>query len=149
DYLIKAQGEIFAEYINLNPGKYNELFLRMSDLARQGNQEQREALGRLALRDREFVSNANSIEITGDQVQLEYWKTEYNKVRDALNRDPVTIWGLGISNNSLVKWFTYQFLHGGFMHLLSNLVFLMIFGSLLEPVLGSLLFLLSYLISGF
>src|SRR5690606_33141033 len=107
------------------------------------------ALGRLALRDREFVSNANSIEIPGDQVQLEYWKTEYNKVRDALNRDPVTIWGLGISNNSLVKWFTYQFLHGGFMHLLSNLVFLMIFGSLLEPVLGSLLFLLSYLISGF
>lgn len=147
--LVRAQGEVFAEYISQHPEEYNNLLLKMSDLARQGNHEQRDALGRLALRDRSFAIHAQELETQGDKVQLEYWKTEYEKIRTVLDKDPVTRWGLGMNDTGLIKWFSYQFLHGGFVHLFSNLVFLMIFGSLLEPVLGSVIFLFSYLISGF
>ncbi len=149
DTLVSAQGEIFAEYINQHPSQYNDLFIKMSDLTRQGNRNQRDMLGRLALRDPNFIRNAKDFESQGDQVQIAYWKGEYEKVRTVLDKDPVNKWGLGMNGNGWLKWFSYQFLHGGYLHLLSNLVFLMIFGSLLEPVLGSLIFLISYLISGF
>ena len=44
--------------------------------------------------------------------------------------------------------FTYQFVHGGFMHLFSNMVGLLFFGTAVERRLGSREFLLAYLLSG-
>jgi membrane associated rhomboid family serine protease len=41
-----------------------------------------------------------------------------------------------------------MFLHGGFMHLLGNMVYLWIFGNNIEDVLGPLRFLLFYLVGG-
>ena len=43
---------------------------------------------------------------------------------------------------------TYQFLHGDFMHLLGNMIFLWIFGQFMEQWWGSKRFLAFYLISG-
>ena len=43
---------------------------------------------------------------------------------------------------------TSMFLHGGWMHLLGNMLFLWIFGDNLEDVLGHVRFLLFYLITG-
>ena len=45
--------------------------------------------------------------------------------------------------------FTSMFLHGGFLHLASNLLYLWIFGDNIEDALGPLRFFLFYLISGF
>lgn len=147
--LVRAQGEIFADYIAKNSDSYNELFVKMSDMTKLGNTEQRDTLGKVALRDKSFALNALNFETEGDIVQLDFWKEEYKKVRESLDRDPVNKWGLSMNDNSLIKWFSYQFLHGGYFHLISNMWFLLIFGSLLEPMLGSLMFLVVYLISGF
>ncbi|WP_166415960.1 rhomboid family intramembrane serine protease [Cochlodiniinecator piscidefendens] len=43
---------------------------------------------------------------------------------------------------------TYMFLHGGFMHLAGNMLFLWIFGDNLEDELGHLKFLLFYILAG-
>lgn len=47
-----------------------------------------------------------------------------------------------------VTWFTSMFLHGSFMHLLGNMVFLFLFGFALEIAIGRGIFLLLYLCSG-
>ncbi|MBI4369170.1 MAG: rhomboid family intramembrane serine protease [Elusimicrobia bacterium] len=44
---------------------------------------------------------------------------------------------------------TYQFLHGGFGHLIGNMWYLWIFGDNIEAHLGSIKFLIFYLFSGF
>jgi len=56
----------------------------------------------------------------------------------------------GISYDGLSWWqpVTYQFLHGGWFHLISNMFFLAAFGVVLEGRLGHLGFLLFYLASG-
>jgi membrane associated rhomboid family serine protease len=49
------------------------------------------------------------------------------------------------------EWITlisYQFLHGGFLHLLSNMLFLWVFGDNVEDALGHLKFLVFYLLCG-
>ena len=56
----------------------------------------------------------------------------------------------GISYDALSWWqpVTYQFLHGGWFHLISNMFFLAAFGVVLEGRLGHLGFLIFYLVGG-
>ncbi|MEM6797200.1 MAG: rhomboid family intramembrane serine protease, partial [Acidobacteriota bacterium] len=57
-------------------------------------------------------------------------------------------WGIKPSDVSLVTAFTAMFLHGGFGHLLGNMLFLWIFGDNVEHRLGRPLFLIAYLGTG-
>lgn len=57
-------------------------------------------------------------------------------------------WGLLPSKFRLVNLLTYQFLHGGLLHLISNMWALWIFGDNVEDKMGHLRFLLFYLFSG-
>lgn len=50
--------------------------------------------------------------------------------------------------NSLVALITTMFMHGGWMHIIGNLWFLYIFGDNLEDALGSVKFLIFYLVTG-
>lgn len=45
-------------------------------------------------------------------------------------------------------WLTYMFLHGGWLHIMANMFFLLVFGGLVEGRLGRLRFLAFYLICG-
>lgn len=47
-----------------------------------------------------------------------------------------------------VKLLTNMFLHGGWMHLIGNMLFLWIFGNYIEDRLGPLLFIVFYLVTG-
>ncbi len=49
---------------------------------------------------------------------------------------------------AMIGMFTSMFLHGGWLHLLGNMLFLWIFGNNVEDRLGSILFLLFYLVGG-
>lgn len=46
------------------------------------------------------------------------------------------------------RWITYQFVHGGFMHILGNMIILYFFGPLMEQWWGSRRFLAFYLLCG-
>lgn len=50
--------------------------------------------------------------------------------------------------NSLLPFITSQFLHGGFLHIISNMLFLWVFGDNVEAKLGSFLFPFFYIASG-
>ena len=49
---------------------------------------------------------------------------------------------------TLLPFITAIFLHGGFLHILSNMWFLYIFGDNVEDALGSIMFLLLFLVAG-
>jgi membrane associated rhomboid family serine protease len=149
EIMVKAQGEVYAEFIAKNPDDYGDLFLKLSEKSLAGHKAQVDLLGRLAVRDLNFIKSASEFQFEGDQVLFKYWHKEFEKIQDILEHDPVIAYGLGNRNTTLSRWITYQFLHGGAFHLISNMWFLMIFGGILEPLLGSLLFLVLYLGSGF
>ncbi len=53
-----------------------------------------------------------------------------------------------LAGNHLYTLFTNMFLHGGWMHLIGNMLFLWVFGDNVEAVLGHIGYLIFYLIGG-
>ncbi|MCL5784674.1 MAG: rhomboid family intramembrane serine protease [Patescibacteria group bacterium] len=49
---------------------------------------------------------------------------------------------------TLFPFISSQFIHGGFLHIISNMIFLWVFGNNIEATLGFLLFPIFYLVSG-
>ena len=60
----------------------------------------------------------------------------------------VTTWGLVPRDPDLVTVFSSMFLHGGWMHIIGNMVFLWIFGDNIEDRMGHGRFLVFYLLCG-
>ena len=55
---------------------------------------------------------------------------------------------LSVSNPDVTRFFTYQFLHGDFWHLLGNMLFLWVFGNSVNSKMGHWAYLLFYLACG-
>lgn len=77
----------------------------------------------------------------------EYW--DQRRAVDAIVQS-ASLSGYGLKPNqiSIVNLFSHQFLHGGIMHLVGNMVFLVLFGFAVEAAIGSLRFLTFYLLAG-
>src|SRR5262249_43035589 len=70
------------------------------------------------------------------------WGAHPGTVIAALVGDP------RVRRDALVTLFTSQFLHGGWLHLIGNMVFLWVFGRAVEDRVGHLRYLLLYLLGG-
>ncbi|MGI5837647.1 MAG: rhomboid family intramembrane serine protease [Chloroflexota bacterium] len=73
---------------------------------------------------------------------LQRWGANPQLILLALAGDP------GVPRTELLTLFTSQFLHGGWLHLLGNMMFLWVFGRAVEDYLGHLVFLVLYLLGG-
>jgi membrane associated rhomboid family serine protease len=71
---------------------------------------------------------------------------------DAALNDFIRRWGVIpveiLEGDQLLSLFTSMFLHGGWMHLISNMLYLWVFGDNIEHVLGELLYLAFYFAGG-
>lgn len=105
-------------------------------------------LGMQALRNPEFLKKAKDFSFKGDQVAISQWKIELTEFYDSLDTRVSRIFGLSFDQNSPLTWITYQFMHAGVIHLLSNMLLLLIFAAALEQKVGGLAILIVYLISG-
>lgn len=76
------------------------------------------------------------------------WRQMRPLVSQNINNISAMSFGLIPQKMSLITVFSHQFLHGGIMHLLGNLIFLIICGFAVEAALGSGRFLIFYLIGG-
>jgi membrane associated rhomboid family serine protease len=76
------------------------------------------------------------------------WRRARDRVEQFSSKMSATAYGLNASDIKPLQLLTYQFLHGGFMHILGNMVFLILTGFAVEAALGSLRFLGFYLLSG-
>ena len=102
------------------------------------------------LTDREFYrylqDNAGLIWAPADR---RYWQ-EYRSTIEQQWLSRISAYQLGLvpADLSLSTLVTYQFLHGGWGHIIGNLVFLFLLGFTVEKALGPGRFLLAYLLCG-
>lgn len=74
----------------------------------------------------------------------------FNATAASLGVIPIELLGI-IPGDGVPEWWTvvtYQFLHGGWLHVLSNMLFLWIFGDNIEDALGHVKFAVFYLVCG-
>lgn len=97
--------------------------------------------------DRAFVDRLERGEvITADHPQYDAWRTARNEFHWHYRRIVTPAYAFHYGDP--VTWVTSMFLHGGFLHLLGNMVFLFVVGFTVERILGSPQFLFSYLAGG-
>lgn len=148
DVFIRTQGHLYAQIIDRNPNEASQLIKTISVSALKGRSESQMTLGRLAFRSPLFKKYAEDFNFVGDQVQYTYWKSSYSELLSLQKQDPSFWMGVSSISSSWKSLVSYQFLHGGFFHLISNLWFLLIFGYFLERLLGSFRFLCLYIFGG-
>ena len=78
----------------------------------------------------------------------QHWRDSMLQVDTMLDKISVKAGGLDPSSIKPINLLTHQFLHGGFMHLFGNMVFLIITGFAVETALGHARFLIYYLVCG-
>lgn len=106
-------------------------------------------LSQTILLDRDFVEYLD--QHRGDWIPKEK-RGEWDQIRPNIERNIASIssvkLGLIPQHGSLITLFSHQFLHGGWMHLIGNMLFLFICGFAVEAAIGPLRFLLLYILSG-
>lgn len=70
------------------------------------------------------------------------------RVREAVGSHPFRRWGLVPAETSPTAYITSQFIHGGWLHLIFNMLFLWLAGPFIEDAFGRPLFATLYLLSG-
>ncbi len=84
---------------------------------------------------------------------LEEQQAELDRLTDTVlasrDRHPLFRWGLIPANFSFVGLITHMFMHGGWLHLIGNLLILYLVGPFIEDVWGRPLYALFYFLSGF
>ncbi|MCB0342709.1 MAG: rhomboid family intramembrane serine protease [Pseudobdellovibrionaceae bacterium] len=148
DTFIIAQGQFFAQYIGDHNIRYSPTMLEMARRGLAGDESTLMVLGGLALRHTEFVNEVASYPFKGDQVKVTWWRAKLAQLLDAQERMPSYNFGLRSGQLDGLRWISYQFIHGSFVHLAVNMIFLMIFGAMLEPIIGALGLLVLYLGAG-
>lgn len=76
------------------------------------------------------------------------WRRLHEGFVSRLEQSRTMSWGLKPADGEPATWVSHMFLHGGVMHLVGNMVFLVAVGFLVEMALGSLMLLGLYLLTG-
>lgn len=141
-------GRLYYQYLQKLPSE--NLFSKPQWVQRlsSNNEDQMGVLGAYALRDGHFLSQAENLIYQGDEIRISQWKTELRMFREQYKKQYLYRFGLSASKKSPLSWITYQFSHSNWIHLLSNLIFLLTMGAAVESILGGGLLLSVYLIGG-
>jgi membrane associated rhomboid family serine protease len=112
-----------------------------------------EAVMRLCVRMRQddvFMKRLMNDEIiTPADQQYAEWKGLRKEYEGIVSRTVTQRYGFKPAEKSIITPFTYMFLHGGFMHLLGNMIFLWLVGCVLELGCGRVFYTSLYLLTGF
>ncbi|MCB0357148.1 MAG: rhomboid family intramembrane serine protease, partial [Bdellovibrionales bacterium] len=146
---LRAQGEFYAQYISYNASMYKTETIELAKIAiTKDDDEKLQILGSLGIRDQSFIEQVDNFAFFGDMVLLDWWKHKLKTVKELQALHPSYTLGLNSQDITFTKWLSYQFVHSGFVHFLGNMLFLLIFGCMLEPIIGGLGLLVTYLLTG-
>ncbi|WP_419175403.1 rhomboid family intramembrane serine protease [Desulfosediminicola sp.] len=119
------------------------------EIAFPETEEGKERLARQMLQDDQFAILLEQDQIiTLESPNYQQWRDKRNRFEEILGSAAIIKYGYSPRKNNVTGLFSCIFLHGGFMHLLGNMVFLYLVGAILEVALGPSLFLGLYLITG-
>lgn len=140
---LKTAGTLYLRH--LDPSKNQPAWI--SDL-HSDNGEQMETLGGYAIRDRDFLKLLSTLPPEGDAVAMRALQEMAKKFQEDLTDQPLHRFGLSSTREKTLAWVTYQFSHVSWLHLLSNMIFLVFIGLAIEGSFGGLTLLLIYLFGG-
>ncbi len=86
--------------------------------------------------------------IKPDNKNYKHWKQLHEQFDFKLNHITGYRYALFASEPEFLDFFTYQFLHADWSHLIGNMIFLFIFGFVLESALARPIYIASYLFAG-
>lgn len=143
----EREEQSFHHYLSLAEPKVKEAF----DAADEEDMPRQERLARQrslqfqhAAFDPEFAQALHQ-ELDSDT----QWRTDRSRFEQLVRSLSYRGYAFNAKEARWDTWITSMFLHGSFMHLLGNMVFLFLFGFALEIAIGRGVFLLLYLCSGF
>jgi hypothetical protein len=105
-------------------------------------------LGAKGLRDESFLENLPNLQSSSDLIEFASWQEQTLHFKTALKKRNSWIFGLHQENSKSLAWLTYQFVHANFLHLLSNMAMLFIFGTAVEVMFGGWLLFALYFLFG-
>lgn len=145
---LTLSGRLYYQYLKEMPAK--DLYQKPAWIheMRADNSEHMGVLGAYALRDADFLNVAEQFKYHGDDVQIASWKQEIREFRKQYKEQLLFRFGLSSLEKGPLSWVTYQFSHSNWVHLLSNLMFLVVIGAAVESLAGSAVLLVVYLIGG-
>lgn len=149
EYYVQTQGRAYAQYLSeQSPVKYPAFLIDLADRVLGGESARVGLLGQLAFRDKDFLDEAEVTTFKGDQVAFTFWKSKLNDSKKLQENHPSFLLGLSSDDFSFAKWVTYIFVHSGWLHLFGNMLFLLVFGAVLERQIGGLALLVVFVLSG-
>lgn len=148
EFFLATQGAVYAKYLEMEPAKHSKLLNEMAHMALEGDSSKVELLAHLAMRDSKFMAEAPNLQLWPDKVAEGIWHEKIVEIQKAKDENPIFDLGLTSENNSYLSWISYLFVHSGWAHFTGNMFFLLIFGGLLESVLGSAMMAIVYLGTG-
>jgi membrane associated rhomboid family serine protease len=99
--------------------------------------------------NQDFIKQLKADEIiTALEEIYPLWKEQRGEFDRLLNKTIIDNYGFIPAKHKPLTFLTHQFLHGGYGHLIGNMLFLFLIGVTLETALGSFVYLICYLISG-
>ncbi len=145
---LTLSGRLYYQYLKEVPAQ--TLFEKpaWTHNMRPDNSEQMGVLGAYALRDADFLNSAEKFSYRGDDIAITTWKKDIREFRKQYQEQLLFRFGLSSMEKGPLSWLTYQFSHSNWMHLLSNLMFLVVIGAAVEALAGSGVLLVVYLIGG-
>ncbi len=141
-------GKLYYQFIqSLSASEQKDRASWVDKLSPQSD-EHMEILGSYALRDADFLKRVETINFHGDEVAIAKWRRELEAFKKYYDEDIIYNFGLNKSEGFSMTWLTYQFSHASLTHLFSNMLFLLVLGTAVEALAGSLLLLIIYLLGG-
>ncbi len=145
-FFYTTQARVYKNYVLAHPDQYG-FFTKQVLLYGWESSLKSRVISMFALGDQKFTQNILGQSIAGDTVAISYWRDNFKKISRLQKSNSSYSLGV-IGQPSWVNFLSYQFTHASYAHIFSNMLFLLFFGALIEPLFGSLMVLLIYLGSG-
>lgn len=145
---VQLQGQLYSQFVLRNANNHSPLLIQLAAKAQKGDPEKLKMMGTLAVRSAAFMDDGVHQPYRGDQIEIDLWRVKVRDIRSSQDRHPSYVLGLTAEGMDLSHWVSYMFVHSGEAHLIGNMFFLLIFGTMLEPLIGGLALMIVYLLSG-
>ena len=145
-----VQSQLYKNYIqSLGPYKNTKqrFIASIFEESPTHSKNQKAYLSRASFHDPLF----NPLEVSKkgvDLVEYDLWKDLHWTMQKNIHLSSSGLLGINYENPHKNRWISYMFVHTGLMHLLSNVIFLILFGALIETLFGGIMVLLIFLGSG-
>jgi membrane associated rhomboid family serine protease len=141
-------GRLYLQYLKTLP---TDVLKKKPDWVHNMNPENAEhmgVLGAYSVRDADFLAVVGLTSFWGDEVQISNWKKEIHQFGIQYRKQLMFRFGLSSLEKKPLSWLTYQFSHSNWIHLLSNMLFLLLIGAAVEVLAGSAVLIFTYIVGG-